>query len=30
MGLFIGASSIGIVSFLVLREWRRTRRRRHG
>lgn len=30
MGLFIGASSIGIVSFLVLREWRRTRRRRQG
>lgn len=26
MGLFIGASSIGVVSFLVLREWRRTRR----
>ncbi|BAV32573.1 hypothetical protein SCL_0251 [Sulfuricaulis limicola] len=30
LGLFIGASSIGIVSFLVLREWRRTRRRRQG
>lgn len=30
MGLFIGASSIGIVAFLVLREWRRTRRRRQG
>jgi protein SCO1/2 len=30
MGLFIGASSIGIVSFLVLREWRHTRRRRRG
>ncbi|HEY5683617.1 MAG TPA: SCO family protein [Sulfuricaulis sp.] len=28
LGIFIGASSIGIVSFLVLREWRRTRRRR--
>ncbi len=28
MGLFIGASSIGIVSFLVFREWRRNRRRR--
>lgn len=27
LGLFIGASSIGIVSFLVLREWRRTRQR---
>jgi protein SCO1/2 len=29
MGLFIGASSIGIVSFLVLREWRRTRKRQN-
>jgi|SRR3989344_3952684 len=28
LGLFIGASSIGIVSFLVFREWRRTRRQR--
>lgn len=28
LGLFIGASSIGLVAFLVLREWRRTRRRR--
>ncbi len=28
MGLFIGASSIGIVGFLVFREWRRNRRRR--
>jgi protein SCO1/2 len=28
LGLFIGASSIGIVSFLVLREWRRTRRQK--
>lgn len=26
LGLFIGASSIGIVGFLVIREWRRTRR----
>ncbi len=26
LGLFIGASSIGLVGFLVLREWRRTRR----
>lgn len=30
IGLFIGASSIGIVSFLLVREWRRTRRRRRG
>ncbi|MEW6332229.1 MAG: SCO family protein [Pseudomonadota bacterium] len=30
LGLLIGASSIGIVAFLVLREWRRTRRRRQG
>lgn len=30
LGLLIGASSIGIVGFLVLREWRRTRRRQQG
>ncbi len=30
VGLFIGATSIGIVSFLVIREWRRTRRRAQG
>ena len=28
LGLFIGASSIGLVGFLVLREWGRTRRHR--
>ncbi|MDH3513853.1 MAG: SCO family protein [Gammaproteobacteria bacterium] len=28
LGLIIGASSIGIVGFLVFREWRRTRHRR--
>ena len=28
LGLFIGASSIGMVSFMVIREWRRTRRQR--
>ena len=26
VGLFIGASSIGIVSFLLIREWRRARK----